>query len=105
MDFVYLRTIAALLGRIEKTTGPVAANGCRAALSSMFSWAMREGLAQSDPTLNTNEREEHPRDHVLTNDEFATFRRLPRGHMAASLVITSSPVRDAKRSGVYAGLK
>jgi integrase len=69
VDSVDLRTIAGLLGRIEKTTGPVAANRCRAALSSMFSWAMREGLAQSNPTLNTNKREEHPRDHVLTNDE------------------------------------
>jgi integrase len=69
VDSVNLRTIAGLLGRIEKTTGPVAANRCRAALSSMFSWAMREGLAQSNPTLNTNKREEHPRDHVLTNDE------------------------------------
>ena len=69
VDSVDLRTIAGLLGRIEKTTGPVAANRCRAALSSMFSWAMREGLAQSNPTLNTNKREEHSRDHVLTNDE------------------------------------
>jgi integrase len=69
VDSVDLRAIAGLLTRIEKTTGPVAANRCRAALSSMFSWAMREGLAQSNPTLNANKRKEHPRDHVLTNDE------------------------------------
>jgi integrase len=69
VDSVDLRAIAGLLARIERATGPVAANRCRAALSACFSWAMREGLANSNPTLNTNRREERPREHVLTEDE------------------------------------
>jgi integrase len=69
VDSIDLRAIAGLLGRIEKNIGPVAANRCRSALSACFSWAMREGLVTSNPTLNTNRREEHPRDHVLTPDE------------------------------------
>jgi integrase len=69
VDSIDLRAIAGLLGRIEKEAGPVAANRCRAALSAMFSWAMKEGLATSNPVVNTNKREEHPRDRVLTDDE------------------------------------
>ena len=30
---------------------------------------MREGLALSNPVVNTNKRDEHPRDRVLSNDE------------------------------------
>ena len=30
---------------------------------------MREGLALSNPVVNTNKRDEHPRDQVLSNDE------------------------------------
>ena len=71
VDGIDLRAVADLLGRIEKATGSVNANRCRATLSAMFSWAMREGLATSNPVANTNRRGERPRDHVLTNDELA----------------------------------
>ena len=69
VDQIDLRAVAGLLAHIEKASGPVAANRCRAALSAMFSWAMREGLATSNPVINSNRREESPRDRVLTRDE------------------------------------
>src|SRR5437868_1641536 len=35
----------------------------------VFLGAIREGLAPSNPVINTNKREERPRDRVLSNDE------------------------------------
>jgi hypothetical protein len=35
----------------------------------MFGWAMREGLAESSPVMNTGKREEKSRDRVLLNSE------------------------------------
>jgi integrase len=71
VDSIDLRAVAGLLNDVEKNSGPVAANRCRAALSAMFSWALREGLATSNPTISTNRRAEHPRDRVLSNAELA----------------------------------
>ena len=45
----------------------------------MFSWAMKEGLATSNPTVHTNKREEHPRDHVLTSTELASVWNAAEG--------------------------
>src|SRR5215510_9116593 len=50
-------------------SGGVTANRVRASLSACFSWAMREGLAPSNPVANTSKREERARDGVLSNDE------------------------------------
>ena len=59
------RTIADKLNAIAKERGPIAANRARASLSSMFGWAMREGLAPSNPVANTNKREEQSRIRTL----------------------------------------
>jgi integrase len=64
-----LRDVADLLAKIDKASGPVTANRVRATLSTLFSWAMREGLAPTNPIANTNKREEKSRDRVLSNDE------------------------------------
>jgi integrase len=37
----------------------------------MFSWAMREGLAVANPCVDTNRREERPRERVLKDRELA----------------------------------
>jgi integrase len=68
-DSITLRDIADLLAKIDKASGATTANRVRATLSRCFSWAMREGLALSNPVANTNKREEYPRDRVLSNDE------------------------------------
>jgi integrase len=62
------RAIATRLDTLARR-GAVAANRTRATLSAMFTWAVREGLAVSNPVANTNRREERRRDRVLSADE------------------------------------
>ena len=69
VDAITLRDVADLLSKIDKASGAVTANRVRASLSTCFSWAMREGLALSNPTVNTNKREERARDRVLSAGE------------------------------------
>jgi integrase len=63
------RTIADRLSVIAKESGAVTANRVRASLSAMFGWGMREGLAISNPVIDTNKREEKSRDRVLAHAE------------------------------------
>lgn len=69
--------VAARLNEIAKESGPFAANRARACLSSLFSWAMSEGIAEANPVAGTNKpTEEVSRDRVLTDDELAQVWRL-----------------------------
>jgi integrase len=67
------RTVADRLGAIAKESGAVTANRVRASLSALFGWGMREGLAISNPVINTNKREEKSRDRVLSDAELRTI--------------------------------
>ena len=69
VDSITLRDVADLLTKLDKSSGSTTTNRVRSTLSAVFSWAMREGLALSNPVVNTNKRDEHPRDRVLSNDE------------------------------------
>ncbi len=69
VDSVDLKTAADLLARVEQDSGPAASNRLRAAMSAMFTWAMKEGLALSNPIANTNKRPERARDRVLSDSE------------------------------------
>jgi integrase len=69
VDSITPRDVADLLTRLDKASGATTANRVRSTLSTCFAWAMREGLALSNPAANTNKRDEHPRDRVLSNDE------------------------------------
>jgi integrase len=65
-------TIAARLTAIAGSNGPVSADRCRAALGAFFSWAMREGLCDANPTIATNKHSEaETRDRVLSEEELA----------------------------------
>lgn len=86
------RDIAGLLTATEegvtKGTGASTANRLRAILSALFSWAMREGLCETNPCINTNKREEVGRKrvlplaelveiwHALSDDNFSTAMKL-----------------------------
>jgi integrase len=92
VDAITLRDVADLLGKIEKASGATTTNRVRSTLSACFSWAMREGLALSNPVVNTNKREEQTRDRVLSNDE---LRRIwnaagdgPYGTVVKLLILT-----------------
>ena len=69
VDAVERQAIAARLNSIEQNSGAVTANRVRSSLSAMFVWGMREGLVLANPVINTNKREERPRERVLTDAE------------------------------------
>ena len=81
--------VAEQLVRIAKNNGPHAANRARAALSGFFSWAMGEGLADSNPVIGSNKAtDENARDRVLTNAELAlVWSRAGDGDYAAILKV------------------
>jgi hypothetical protein len=62
--------IAGQLGRITKERGPIAANRSRSYLSTLYAWAIAEGLADANPVVGTNKAaEEISRDRVLSDEE------------------------------------
>jgi integrase len=63
------RAVAERLAAIERASGGVAANRVRSALSAMFTWAIKEGLAASNPVIGTYKRPEQVRDRVLSGEE------------------------------------
>ena len=69
VDAVDRQAIAARLNSIEQNSGAVTANRVRSTLSAMFAWGMREGLVLANPVINTNKREERPRERVLSDPE------------------------------------
>jgi hypothetical protein len=65
------RAIASCLSVIAAESGGTSANRSRTTLSAFFSWAMREGLADVNPTVGTHTFDELTRERVLTNGEIA----------------------------------
>jgi integrase len=62
--------VAGELGRIAKEHGPIAANRSRAYLSTLYAWAIGEGLADTNPVVGTNKSgAEVSRDRVLDDGE------------------------------------
>ena len=69
VDAVDRQAIAARLNSIEQNSGAVTANRVRSTMSAMFTWGMKEGLVLANPVINTNKREERPRERVLSDAE------------------------------------
>ena len=74
LDSINRAAVSAQLRVIAKGNGPVAADRARANLSKFFSWAMGEGLCNTNPVIGTNKSadEYKPRERVLTDAEMAT---------------------------------
>ena len=70
-EFVRRRDIAALLERVTKNSGPIAANRVRAALSALWTWGLRSGLieTESNPVAFTIRQPEKTRERVLGDGE------------------------------------
>ena len=69
--------VAAILAEIETASGPASRNRARAALSSLWTWAIQEGLVDVSPVTGTGMADEvGSRERVLTQDE---LRKLCRG--------------------------
>ena len=88
-------TVAAQLRIIVKEHGSVSADRARAALSKFFSWAMGEGLAETNPVIGTNNAagESKARDRVLTDKELGTvWNGVPEndyGRIVRLLILTA----------------
>jgi integrase len=79
VDTVDRRAVAKLLTAIGQNSGAVTANRVRSALSAMFAWAMKEGVADNNPVIGTNKRPEQPRERVLSDNEIQLiWHALPR---------------------------
>lgn len=80
-------TVATRLREIAKGSGLVAADRARSALSAMFTWAVGEGLCDSNPVVGTNKNSaDKPRDRILTDDEVARlWQALPDNDYGAIL--------------------
>jgi integrase len=64
------RKVAALLGEIETSSGPVSRNRLRSALSAFFNWCVTEGLLETNPVQGTAKANENgSRERVLSRDE------------------------------------
>jgi integrase len=71
------RKVAALLGEIETSSGPVSRNRLRSNLSSFFSWCVQEALIDVNPVVGTGKANEGgSRERVLSQEE---LRQLWRG--------------------------
>ena len=71
IETVRRRDIAALLERVAKRSGPIAANRVRAALSAMWSWGLRAALIEADtnPVAFTLRHPEKARERTLSDVE------------------------------------
>jgi integrase len=66
--------VAARVSAIKRNSGMVTASRARSALSSLFAWAMGEGLAEANPVIGTNQPDtSEPRERVLTDAELAAI--------------------------------
>jgi integrase len=75
-----LKTIAAELRRITKSSGPVAANRARSAWSAFFNWCAGEGYTETNPVAFTNKNDETARERVLKHGELRIiWNALPEG--------------------------
>ena len=70
LDQIDRRKVAALLGEIETSSGPIARNRARSALSAFYAWAIQEGLVEINPVQGTGKADEGgSRERVLAQDE------------------------------------
>jgi integrase len=63
--------VANVLQEITLNHGRIAAARARGNLSTLYGWAMREGLCESNPVIATNDPEKgiKPRERILSDDE------------------------------------
>jgi integrase len=66
--------VALELGKMTRSNGRMAALRARVALSSLYVWALGEGIAEANPVIGTNKPSEaSPRDRVLSDDELTAI--------------------------------
>ena len=94
IDSIKRADVAARLHELVAERGRTAAARARGNLSALFGWAMREGLCDANPVLNTNDPAEgiEARDRVLSDAELAIVWRACQdddfGRIVKLLVLT-----------------
>jgi len=69
--------VAARLLAITRNSGTVTGSRARSALSTLFAWALGEGLCEANPVVGTNKPPDStPRDRVLSNSEIVALWRV-----------------------------
>ena len=66
--------VITVLNQIAEAATPIQANRCQTLISSVFSWALDEGMIEAHPALRIRKRgAEKPRDQIMTDDELRRF--------------------------------
>lgn len=99
MTKVTRRDIASLIDRVADRGSPIASNRLLACLSTMFNWAIREGLIEDNPARMIPKRGvEKSRERVLSDEEIQIF-----WNGIATAHPMSEAVRDLLRLGLLTG--
>jgi integrase len=97
------RRVARELQRIAEENGEVAANRARSALSAMFSWSIKEGLAEINPVIGTNKvAEEHSRERTLTDEELRAIWLATSGPGAFDRIVRLLMLTGCRRNEIGA---
>jgi integrase len=93
IDRIGRRELAARLVTIARESGPPTAVKARSTIADMFVWAMRSGLIETNPTINTPAPASgHGRERVLSDDELAYIWRAcgddDHGRIVKLLILT-----------------
>jgi hypothetical protein len=96
IEAITRREIASILSTIANNSGAVSADRARAALSALFGWAICEGVAEINPTTNTNTYAGATvRDRVLSKEEIATvWAALPDNDYGRIVKLATPGVRN-----------
>ena len=70
LDRIDRRAVAVRLAELAESSGPTAANRCRASLSAYFTWLAKEGIVETNSVQYTNRAQEGgARTRFLSDDE------------------------------------
>jgi integrase len=94
--------IASVITAVRSKGAAVTANRVRATLSSFYSWAISEGLAEQNPVTGTKRTEEKSRERVLSFDELRViWNALEDDHFGAIMkLLALTGQRAAEISGL-----
>jgi integrase len=80
--------VAARLQELVKERGRASAKGARSALKAFYSWAMKEGICETNPAIATNDPNAGalPRDRILSDAEIVVIWRACGGDDAGRII-------------------
>jgi hypothetical protein len=95
-------TSTTLLDRVKKSSGPIAANRVRAALSAFWTWGLRTGRIEvdSNPVSFTIRQPERSRDRTLTDAEIKAIWRATAGDDDYSRIVRLCMLTGCRREEI-----